>query len=82
MSDVLKEHDGNVSILCGRNITKIDLWFADDIDALAEEEQELEALMESIDKICTWYKMEIKAERTKLMKNSANCIQREIKVKW
>ena len=55
--------------------------FADDIDALAEEEQELEALVESLDKTCTKYKMEISAEETKLMTNSANGIQREIKVK-
>ena len=41
MSDALEEHDGKVSI-GGRNITN--LRFADDIDALAEEEQELEAL--------------------------------------
>ena len=40
MSDALEEHDGKVSI-GGRNIT--DLRFADDIGALAEEEQELEA---------------------------------------
>ena len=53
--------------------------FANKIDALAEEEQELEALAESLDKICTWYKMEISAEKTKLMTNGANCIQREIK---
>ena len=52
-----------------------------DIDALAEEEQELEALVESLDKTCTRYKMEISAEKTKLMTNSANGIQREIKVK-
>ena len=39
-----------------RNIT--DLRFADDIDALAEEEQELEALAESRDKTCTKYKMD------------------------
>ena len=51
------------------------------IDALAEEEQELEALVESLDKTCTRYKMEISAEKTKLMTNSANGIQREIKVK-
>ena len=57
------------------------LRFADDIDALAEEEQELEALVESLDKTCTRYKMEISAEKTKLMTNSANGIQREIKVK-
>ena len=78
MSDALEEHDGKVSI-GGRNITN--LRFADDIDALAEEEQELEALVESLDKTCTRYKMEISAEKTKLMTNSANGIQREIKVK-
>ena len=78
MSDALEEHDGKVSI-GGRNITN--LRFADDIDALAEEEQELEALVESLDKTCTRYKMEISAENTKLMTNSANGIQREIKVK-
>ena len=70
--------DGKVSI-GGRNITN--LRFADDIDAVAEEEQELEALVESLDKTCTRYKMEISAEKTKLMTNSASGIQREIKVK-
>ena len=78
MLDALEEHDGKVSI-GGRNITN--LRFADDIDALAEEEQKLEALVESLDKTCTRYKMEISAEKTKLMTNSANGIQREIKVK-
>ena len=63
----------------GRNITN--LRFADDIDALAEEEQELEALVESLDKTCSRYKMKIIGEKTKLMRNSANGIQREIKVK-
>ena len=53
MSVALEEHDGKVS-LGGRNITN--LLFADDIDAL-EEEQELEALVESLDKTCTNYKM-------------------------
>ena len=78
MSDALEERDGKVRI-GGRNITN--LRFADDIDALAEEEQELEALVESLDKICSRYKMEISAEKTKLMANSANGIQRETKVK-
>ena len=77
MSDALEEHDGKVSI-GGRNIT--DLRFADDIDAPAEEEQEL-ALVESLDKTCTRHKMEISAGKTKLMTNSANGFQREIKVK-
>ena len=60
MSDALEEHDGKVSI-GGRNITN--LRFADDIDALAEEEQELhvEALVESLHKTFTRYKMEISA---------------------
>ena len=50
------------------------------IDVLAEEEQELEALVESLDKTCTRFKIEISAEKTKLMTNSANGFQREIKV--
>ena len=54
MSDALEEHDGKVSI-GGRNITN--LRFADDMDALAEEEQELEALVESLDKTCTRYEV-------------------------
>ena len=57
MSDALEEHDGKVSI-GGRNTTN--LRFADDIDALNEEEQELETLVESLDKTCTRYKVEIK----------------------
>ena len=76
MSDALEERDGKVSI-GGRNITNLRL--ADDIDA--EEEQEVEVLIASLDKTCTRYKMEISAEKTKLMTNSANGIQREIKVK-
>ena len=78
LSDALEEHDAKVS-LSGRNITN--LWFTDDIDVLAEEEQELEALVESLDKTCTRYKMKISAEKIELMTSSANGIQREIKVK-
>ena len=62
-----------------RNITN--LRYVDDIAALAEEEQELEALVESLGKACARYKMEISAEKTKLMTNSTYGIQREIKVK-
>ena len=51
------------------------------MDALVKEEQELEALAESLDKTCSRYKIEINAEKTKLMTNSANDIQREIMVK-
>ena len=73
MSDALEQHGRTVSI-GGRNITNLKL--ADDIDAPAEEEQELEALVESIR-----HKMEISAEKTRLMINCANGIVREIKVK-
>ena len=55
MSDALEEYDGKVS-LGGRTITN--LRFADDIDALDEEEQELEALVKSLDKTYTRYKVE------------------------
>ena len=75
MSDVLEEHDGRVSI-GGSTITN--LRFADDIESLAEEAQELEVLVEILDKTCT---MAISAENTKLMTISANGIQREMKVK-
>ena len=76
MSDALEEHGRRVSI-SGRNITNLEI--ASDIDAQAEEEQELETLVESLDKTCTRYKMEISAEKTRLMTNSANGILREIK---
>ena len=52
-----------------RNITN--LWFVDVIDVLAEEEQELEALVESRAKTWTRYKIEISAEKNTLMTNSA-----------
>ena len=68
-----EKHNEMVSI-GGRKITN--LRFADEIDALAEEKQELEAL-ESLDKTTTRCKMEISAEKT----NSANGIQREITIK-
>ena len=64
MSAALERHDGKLSI-GGRTITS--LRIADGIDALTEEEQELEALLESLDKTCARYKMEISAQKTKLM---------------
>ena len=50
--DALEEHEGKVSI-SGSNFAN--LRFVDDIDALAMEEHELEALAESLDKTCTRY---------------------------
>ena len=68
---------GMVSI-DGRTIT--DLRFVDDMDILAEEEKVLEDLVESLRITYTRYKMEIRAKKTKLMTNSTDGIQREIKV--
>ena len=70
-------HEGTVSI-GGRTITN--LHFADDINGLAREEEELAKLVECLDKVSTAYSMEISAEKTKLMTNSTSGISREIKV--
>ena len=69
MTDALKNHEGTVSI-GGRTITN--LRFADDIDGLAEEEEELAKLVEHLDKASTTYGMEFSAEKTKLMTNNTS----------
>ena len=56
MIDALEKHDGKVSI-GGRNITN--LQFVNDTDALAEEEQETEAQVDSLNKTCKRYKTSI-----------------------
>ena len=53
MSDALEKHDGKVGI-GGRSITS--LRCADGIDAIAEDEHELEALVESLDNTCARHK--------------------------
>ena len=68
---------GTVSI-GGRTITN--LRFADDIDGLAGEEEELAKLVERLDEAPTAYGMEISAEKTKLMTNNTSGINTEIKV--
>ena len=77
MTDALEDNEGTVSI-GGRTI--INLRFADDIDGLAGEEEELANLIERLDKASTAYGMEIRAEKTKLMTNNTSGIKTEIKV--
>ena len=77
MTDTLEDHEGTVSI-GGRAITN--LRFPDDIDGLAEEEEELAKLVERLDKASTAYGMEISAEKTKLMTNNTSGVNTEIKV--
>ena len=67
MTDAL-DYEGTVSI-GGRTITN--LRFADDIDGLAGEEEELANLVERLDKASTAYGMEISAEKTKLTNNAS-----------
>ena len=71
MTDALADHEGTVSI-GGRTITN--LRFADDIDDLAGEEEELANLVVRLDKASTAYGMEISAEKTKLMTNNTSGI--------
>ena len=68
MTDALEDHEGTVCI-GGRTITN--LHFADDIDGLAGEEEELANLVERLDKASTAYGMEISAKKTKLMTNTS-----------
>ena len=77
MADALEDHEGTVSTV-GRTITN--LRFADDIDGLAGEEEELANLVERLDKASTAYGMEISAEKTKLITNNTSGINKTIKV--
>ena len=73
---IIEDHEGTVSTGC-RTITN--LRFADDIDGLAGEEEELAKVVECLDKASTAYGMEISAEKTELMTNNTRCINTEIK---
>ena len=77
MTDALEDHEGTVNI-GGRTITN--LHFADDIDGLVGEEEELANLVECLDKASTAYSMQISAEKTKLMTKNTSGINTEIKV--
>ena len=72
MTDALEDHGSTVSI-GGRTITS--LRFADDIDGLAGRD-ELAKLVERLDKASTAYRMEISAEKTKLMTNNTSGISK------
>ena len=77
ITDALEDHEGTVSI-GGRTITN--LRFADGIDGLAGDEEELANLVQRLDEASTVYGMEISAEKTKLMTNNTSGISTEIKV--
>ena len=65
--DALVNHHGMVSI-GGRNLTN--LRYANDIDGLADSEEELMHLVQCLDKTSRAYRMEINADKTKRMANT------------
>ena len=77
MTDDSEDHDGTVTI---GGITITNLRFANDIDGLTEEEEELANLVERLDKASPSYGIGISAEKTKLMTNNTSGIKTEIKV--
>ena len=68
MADALEDHEGTVSIGC-RTITN--LRFADDIDGLAGEDEDLAKLVQCLDTASTASGLEISADKTKLMSTLA-----------
>ena len=66
-----------ITSIGGRTVTN--LRFADDIDGLAGEEQELAKLVERPDKAST-ASIDINIEKSKLMTNNTSGIKTEIKV--
>ena len=74
----LDDHESSVNI-GGRLITNF--RFADDIVVNAEEEEEAGVLVDRLDTTTTMYKIEIGPDKTKVMTNNPNGLQREIKIK-
>ena len=72
MTDALEDHEGTVSI-GGRTITG--LRFANDVNGLAGEEEEMAKLVQRLDKT---YHMEISAEKSKRTTNNTSSINTEI----
>ena len=71
MADALEDHEGTVSI-GGRTISN--LRFANDIDDLAGQEQQLVRLINHLEEASIAYGMQISVEKTQLMTNNTNGI--------
>ena len=76
MTHALENYNGTISI-GGRQITN--LRFADDIDGITGEEDELTKLVHNLDTAATKFGMEISAEKTKIMTNNGT-LQRDITI--
>ena len=78
MCEALDDHEGSVSI-GGPLITNF--CFTDDIVVNAEDEEKAGVLLDRLGITTTRYKMEIGPDKTKVMTNNPNGLQREIKIK-
>ena len=76
MTDALEDNESIASI-GSRTITN--LRFADDVDGLAGEKEELVKLAERLDKAFTAYGMEIRVEKTTLMTNNTMASTQKLK---
>ena len=76
MTHVLEDYNGTISI-GGRQITN--LRFADHIDGITGEEDELTKLVHNLDTAATKFGMEISAEKNKIMTNNGT-LQRDIMI--
>ena len=76
-TNALEDHESTVSTR-GRTITN--LRFADGIDGLAGEEEELTRLVECLNKASTVYGIVVSAEKTKVMTNNTSGINKESEV--
>ena len=77
MADALEDHEGTVNI-GGSTITN--LHFADDIDDLAGQKQELVKLVNHLEEASTAYGVQISAEKTQLMTTNTNGISTDITI--
>ena len=77
IADALEDHGGTVST-GGRTITN--LRFADDIDGLSGQEQDLVKLAIHLEEASTAYGMQMSAETTQLMTNNTNGISTDITI--
>ena len=71
MADALEDHEGTIGIGGG---TTTNIRFADNIDDIAGQEQELVKLVNHLEEASTAYGMQISAEKTQLMTNNTNGI--------
>ena len=75
MTGAVQDYEGTVSI-GGRTTTS--LGFADDIDGLAGEEEELAKLVERLDKASIAYGMEISTEKSQVVTNNTSDINTDM----